>query len=72
MGYLDTMYGMVEKCKLMAKIALEEALVSRPKVSRPNSPSLDACAPACRTTTRAPWDRLNVDVYHVAALYDLP
>ena len=24
MGYLDTMYAMVKKCKLMAKIALEE------------------------------------------------
>jgi len=38
---------------------------------RPNLPSLDACAPACRTTMRAPWDRLNVDVCHVAALYGL-
>ena len=24
MGYLDTMYAMVKKCRLMAKIALEE------------------------------------------------
>ena len=31
MGYLDTMYGMVKKCKFMAKIALEEGEKEREK-----------------------------------------
>ena len=30
-GYLDTMYGMVKKCKLMAKVALEEGEREREK-----------------------------------------